>query len=360
MLKLSIKPQWLLLNANASAHPLARLIELLHAINEERSINAAALHLGVSYRHAWGLIQRAHREFGIDLVHTARGKRASLSSAGEKLIAADRRIKARISPLLDSLASELEAEMERARCAGAGVLRVDASHGYAIELLRTFLVRRNVPIELRYRGSMEALASLASGSCDVAGFHAPTGELQGDALRVYATGLEASRPVLIRLATRRQGITIAAGNPKSIQSLEDLCRPGVRFVNRQFGSGTRILLDLLLKREGIESSRIAGYDTGEFTHSAVAACVASGLADASFGVETGAREFGLDFIPVASERYFLACAESSLSVPTVQRIRDILASKSYRAEAGRLAGIDVTDAGGVLHLDEAFPRFTFA
>jgi molybdate-binding protein len=285
----------------------------------------------------------------------SRGRRARLSVLGEKLVAADRRILARIAPLLDSLASELEAEIERAR-GGAPVLNVHASHGYAIELLRNFLVRRNVAIDLRYRGSMEALASLAAANCDIAGFHAPVGDLQGAVLGFYSKWLDPARQVLIGLSTRRQGLMVAQGNPKSIVSLHDLARPGLRFVNRQFGSGTRILLDLLLKRETIDSRGIAGYETGEFTHSGVASCVVSDLADAGFGVEAGARQFGLDFIPVVTERYFLICARESLETPAVRKICDILQSRPFRAEAACIPGVDATLAGSPIELDEAFPE----
>ena len=355
MLKLSIKPHWLLHRGSAS-HPLARLIELLHAIDEARSISAAAARLRVSYRHAWGLIRRASREFGAPLLEMSRGRRATLSVLGQKLVEADQRIKARIAPLLDSLASELESELERSRNGSTPVLRVHASHGYAIELLRTFLARRHVPLDLRYRGSMEALASLAGGDCEVAGFHAPIGEMQGPVLRFYAKWLDPERFVLVHLSVRRQGIMVAPGNPKAILELADLCSPGVRFVNRQFGSGTRILLDLLLKRAQVDSRGIDGYDSGEFTHSGVAACIASGLADAGFGVETGARQFKLDFIPLLSERYFLVCTRQMLATPTLKRIGDVLAAKQFRAEAAKLPALDVTEAGRVLSIDEAFPE----
>ena len=355
MLKLSIKPHWLL-NKGGASHPLPRLFELLRAIEEQGSISGAAARLGVSYRHAWGLIRQADREFGAPVLSMSRGRRARLSVLGEKLVAADRRIQARISPLLDSLASELEAEIERARAGAEPVLNVHASHGYAIELLRSFLVRRNIAIDLRYRGSMEALASLAAANCELASFHAPVGELQPAVLSFYAKWLDPARQVLIHLSARRQGIMVAAGNPKSILSLQDLARDGTRFVNRQFGSGTRILLDLLLKREAIDSRAIAGYESGEFTHSGVASCVASGLADAGFGVEAGAREFGLDFIPVIAERCFLTCSRESLQTPAVKRICDILLSKPFRAEAARLHGIDVSQAGTPLSLEEAFPE----
>lgn len=358
MLKLSIKPQWLLHKAGTS-QPLSRLLELLRAVEEERSITGAAVRLDVSYRHAWGMIRRASREFGAPLVDMSRGRRAALTALAQRLVAADRRIDARIAPLLDSLASEVEAQIERARIGERAVLTIHASHGYAIELLRTFLTRRNTSIELRYRGSMEALASLAGGSCELAGFHAPTGDLEGAVLAFYAQWLDPVRQRLVQLCTRRQGIMTAAGNPKAIQALADLATPGVRFVNRQFGSGTRILLELLLERDGLDGTQIAGYGTGEFTHSGVAACIASGLADAGFGVETAARQFNLDFIPLVSERYFLACDEQALETPIVKRIREIVLSKQFRAEAGALAGVDVMQAGGILTLKQAFPGFSF-
>lgn len=354
MLKASIRLSWRLGRKEGQA--LARLIELLTAIDEERSISAAATKLGMSYRHAWGMIREAGSELGAPVLNMSRGRRATLSALGRKLVEADQRIKARIAPLLDSLASELEAEVERSRSGPGSVLRIHASHGYALELLREFLVRRSVPVDLKYRGSMEALASLAGGSCDVGGFHAPLGPLQGKVLAFYSRWLDPARQVLIHLSTRRQGIMVARGNPKHIQSLGDLSQPGVRFVNRQFGSGTRILLDLLLNEEGLDSAMIDGYDTGEFTHSGVAACISSGLADAGFGLEHGARQFDLEFVPVISERYFLICDRTFVDAPAMRRIRDILSSKQYRAEAGSLVGIDVTQAGTLLGVEEAFPE----
>src|SRR5262245_9323265 len=114
MLKLSIRPHWFLQKAGAS-HALPRLMELLQAIADESSLAAAATRLDISYRHAWGMIRRANREFGAPLLNMKRGRRATLSTLGEKLVAADRRIKARIAPMLDGLAPELEAELVRAR-----------------------------------------------------------------------------------------------------------------------------------------------------------------------------------------------------------------------------------------------------
>jgi molybdate-binding protein len=284
----------------------------------------------------------------------SRGRGATLTALGQKLLWADKRVAARLAPLLDNLASELEAEIERSLSDSKPVLRIHASHGFALELLRDFVTKKHIRVDLKYRGSMEALASLAGSDCDMAGFHVPIGELEPAVLKFYTKWLRPESQTLINLATRRQGIMMARGNPKEIVALADLARRGVRFVNRQFGSGTRILLDLLLKRENVDSRTIAGYDTGEFTHSAVAAYVASGLADAGFGVETAARRFQLEFVPIVAERYFLICHDDSLTSPLVTQILDVLTSGRFRAAASDLAGVDVTYAGTILSIRDAF------
>ena len=356
MLRISINTKWALEARDQTAHSLDRTLKLLAAIKEEGNLYRGARRIGLSYRHAWGTIRDASVVFGAPLLKMSRGRGAVLTPLGEKLLWADRRVWARLAPVLDSIASELEAEIERAVSDDAPILRVHASHGFAIELLREFLSRSRVSVDLKYRGSMEALASLAAGDCDMASFHVPQGDLQGAALKFYSRWLRPESQTLINLATRRQGIMLAHGNPKRIDSLADLARPGVRFVNRPFGSGTRILLDLLLKRADVDSRDIAGYDTGEFTHSGVAAYIASGLADAGFGVETAARQFKLDFVPFASERYFLVCDDDTLTSPLVTRILETMTSAAFRAAAGKLVGIDVTYAGTVLRIPDAFPE----
>jgi molybdate transport repressor ModE-like protein len=355
MFKMSIKPQWQLEGADAVRRPLLPLIELLTAVHDAGTLSGASRRLSVSYRYAWDLIQRGSQTFGAPLLVTKRGRSATLSVLGKKLLWANKRIAARLAPTLDSLASELEVEIERVLSESKPSIRIHASHGFAIEMLRDFLATMNVPMDLKYRNSMEALASLAGGNCDVAGFHVPSGKFQAAALKYYVKWLKPGSQTLIDLATRRLGIMAAPGNPKQILSIADLAKPGVRFVNRQFGSGTRILLELLLKQQNVDSSEIEGYDSGEFTHASVAAYVASGMADAGFGVETGARRFGLDFIPVASERYFLVCRSESLASPIIARIRNILSSTQFRAAAAGLPGIDVAHAGTMLSISEAFP-----
>ena len=128
----------------------------------------------------------------------------------------------------------------------------------------------------------------------------------------------------------------------------------MRFINRQAGSGTRLLLDMLLRKEGIDPARIKGYEQCEFTHAAVAAFVASGMADVGYGVETPARQFKLDFVPSQSERYFLLCDERSLDAPVMQQMLEILRGDEFKQAVDRLPGYEARDCGTVIELDEAF------
>ncbi|HKW38436.1 MAG TPA: substrate-binding domain-containing protein [Burkholderiales bacterium] len=356
MFKMSIKPQWLVEGPDAVRRPLHQLIELLTAMDEAGQLAAAAKKLDVSYRYAWELVRNGSRIFGASLVAMTRGRGAVLTPLGEKLLWANKRISARLDPTLDSLASELEVEIERVLSDVKPEIRIHASHGFAIGMLRDFLLSMHFPVELKYRGSMEALASLTGLNCDLAGFHMVTGSLQAPMLRFYSRWLDPKTQTLINLATRRQGIMAAPGNPKNILTIEDLARPDVRFVNRQFGSGTRILLDLLLKQHNVDNRKINGYASGETTHAAVAAYIASGMADAGFGVEAAARRMGQDFIPITNERYFLVCRNETLASPLVARIREVLSGPHFRAAAASLPGIDIAAAGTTMPIGEAFPE----
>ncbi len=284
-----------------------------------------------------------------------RGRGAVLTPLGEKLVWADRRISARIAPLLDSLASELEVEVERALSREQSILRLHASHGFAVQALRQWLLAEQVPIDLKYRNVQEALGSLNSGSCDLAGFHVPQGELEQAALEHYLPALRPGKQRLVHLATRRQGLMVAPRNPKNITGVADLARPGVSYVNRHEGSGTRLLLDLLLHKAHLGGSAIQGYDNCEFTHAAVAAYVASGMADAGLGVEPAARRFELDFLPLASERYFFVCNAQLLATPMMRSILDTLRSREFQRTVNALPGYDAAECGTVLDITEAFP-----
>lgn len=341
MIKVEIQPNWALRDAHGVSTALPALLALLTAISKLGSISKAAAECGFSYRHAWGLLREFSTQFGAELVVKVRGHGTALSPLAEKLIWADKRIRARLTPILDSLASELQQELASVMPEPAPqALRVTASHGFAVAALVVQLEAQGMVVDVKYRGSTEAVAALARGECDLAGFHVPVGEFGPAAGAAFTPWLNAKQHALIHLAFRTQGLFIARGNPKGIGGLADLARPGVRFVNRQLGSGTRVVLDLLLASEGIARGDIAGYESAEFTHAAVAAYVASGMADAGFGVETAARRFQLDFIPLIREQYFLACNAKALGTPMIAAAQAVMESAAFKATVAALPGYD--------------------
>ncbi len=354
MKRISIKPTWTIQDPDGPPLP-SRLIDLLVQVHAQGSLLAACQKLGLSYRHAWDLVRQGEAHFGAMLLHMERGKGSTLTVLGEKLVWADHRIAARLKPVLDSLASELAAEIGQLIVSESPVLRLHASHGFAIEKLIETVVRDGMRIEHRYASSTAAAAALRDGACDLAGFHIPLGPVQDAALAHYARWLDADDLVLIDIARRRQGLMVAAGNPKKIYELADLVRPEVRFINRQADSGTRFLLEAMLRLQGIACDRISGFEQGEFTHAAVAAYVASGMADVGFGVETAARQFRLDFMPVASERYFLLCHHRLVDAPAMQPMLAALRDPAFREAVNRLPGYEATEPGSVMPLTEAFP-----
>jgi molybdate transport repressor ModE-like protein len=344
-----IHPEWSLKKRKGSTVSLPLLLQLLTSIRDQGSISSAAKQAHLSYRHAWGILRSFEHEFSVPLLQKSRGKGTILTPLAEKLIWADKRITARLTPILESFASELETILTSESTA----LRITASHGFAVEALIKRLNADHVPVEINYRSSLEAVAALSHNECDMAGFHVPVGEFK-QAAKPYLKWLHQQQHALIHLAYRTQGLFIAKGNPKNIHGLADLQRKDLRFVNRQTGSGTKLLLEMLLAKEKISTKNIADYDSAEFTHSAVAAFVASKMADVGFGVETAARHFDLDFIPIARENYLFACKASALEQNLLKSTRKIMQSKTFRNAVDSLAGYEGSQSGMIVTLEEAF------
>ncbi len=354
MKRVSIKPHWTIRFPDGRTLP-PRLLDLLAQVQAHGSLSAACQKSQTSYRHTWDLIRQGEAMFGAGLLQMERGRGSRLTPLGEKLVWADQRIAARLAPGLASLSSELETEIESVLRTEPVLLRIHASHGFAIETLFEFLVAAGIAFDRKYVSSLEAPAGLRDGACDLAGFHVPFGPQEAPALAHYRRWLDPERQAVIDLATRRQGLMVPAGNPLKIYEAADLARPEVRFINRQRNSGTRLLLEGLLAEAGVDGDRITGFEQGEFTHAAVAAYVASGMADVGFGLETPARRFRLDFIPLASERYFLVCDSESLGRPVFETIVAITGSADFRAAVDALPGYDARHAGRVQRLADAFP-----
>ena len=221
------------------------------------------------------------------------------------------------------------------------------SHDVTIDLIASELRRTDPRLTLASSnvGSLGGLLALRRGEAHMAGTHLldeETGEYNVSFVRRYVPD---ENVVLVTLVHREQGLIVPPGNPLSIESLDDLAREGVRFVNRQRGSGTRVLLDYLLGQRGIEPSEIGGYEREEFTHLAVAAAVAGGAADVGAGVLSAARALGMDFVPLSTERYDLAIPRRHYESPLVEPLLSLIRSDDFKRKVDALGGYDTASTG---------------
>jgi putative molybdopterin biosynthesis protein len=330
------------------------LLPLLRAVGKTGSLNKAVATLGISYRHAWGMVGKMERALGRSLVAMERGRGARLSPFAEKLLEADDVATRVIGRELASTVRELGRATPLTLDTPRGMpLVIHASHDYALSELRDRLLARGSPAELHFRGSLECLASLARRECDVAGFHVPEARIDSSELAPYRPLLSSRGLRLVRFVSRRQGLIVGQGNPKSLLGLTDLARKDVRFVNRQPQSGTRLCFDRLLAEAGVDPAAIRGYRTEEFTHAAVAATIASGMADAGFGIEAAARQHGLDFITLATERYFLAARAATLGRPGVSTLLEEMKRPAFLKRVAALPGYEEQGMGEIVSVREA-------
>ncbi|MBV9324987.1 MAG: molybdopterin biosynthesis protein [Chloroflexi bacterium] len=224
------------------------------------------------------------------------------------------------------------------------------SHDLALDLLSNALARRTHGASLASAnvGSLGGLLALARGEAHLAGSHLldeDTGEYNVSYIQRYLAGV---RVVLVHLAGRVQGLILPKGNPRSLISLEDLAQPGVQFVNRQRGSGTRVLLDYKLRALNVTPDLIRGYEREQYTHLAVAADVAGGAADVGLGILAAARALDLDFVPLFNEQYQLVIPRSHYESPVLSPVLAIIADPGFQSEVDALGGYDVADMGKVV------------
>lgn len=232
------------------------------------------------------------------------------------------------------------------------------SHDVVLDLLADELMRLDIPLRLAscHVGSDEGLEALARESTLLAGTHLFDPECEDfnfPFLERHMPGLDVT---LVNLAVRHQGLMAAPGNPKGIVGVADLAREDVTFVNRQPGSGTRILLDHRLARAGVDPARVRGYDHEETTHMGVAANVHSGAADCGLGVMAAAKALGLDFVPLARERYDLAVATANIEEARVKTLLDVVRSEAFKAKVEALGGYETVWTGRIMRPGMGLPR----
>lgn len=335
------------------------LFDLLTAVLELGSIRHAAQSLGCSYRYLWGSLRKWEEKLGEPLIIWSQGQRARPTQFAEKLLWAERRARTRLQPHIEALRSDLSRVVGEARDQRHQLLSVQASHDMALSVLQKHVAgTADLHLDIRFQGSEDALRGLSDRQCLVAGFHVPV--LRG-AAPVFAKALKPlltpGRHKLIGCSRRMQGLMVRREHAALIRTFPDVVRHGLRFVNRQTGSGTRMLIDHLLHAHSMNPVELPGYDgLTEQTHVAVALCVASGLADAGVGVEAAALEFGLHFAPLVEENYFLACLKGNLGHIAVQRLCAALAGEGWRDILANLPGYRPALAPGkVLVMTEALP-----
>ena len=337
-------------------HLDARLFALLRTVAREGSLNRAVAALQLSYRHAWGQLGKMERALGQTLVLMERGRGARLTPFAEKLLEADETatsmLARELAPVLQTLNRQAPASRKIPQ---DRPLVIHASHDLALAELRDLLSKSgSAAVDLHFRGSLACLAGLARGECDVAGFHLPDSSAGSAGLSPYRPLLRTRGLRLIRFARRRQGLMVAPGNPKRLLTLADLAEKSARFVNRQPESGTRLCFDRLLASARIRPAQINGYQTEEFTHAAVAATIASGMADAGFGIEAAAHQQGLGFVPLASERYYLAARQATLARPAAHALLAALKGAAFEKRIRALPGYEAPGIGEIIPVRDAF------
>jgi putative molybdopterin biosynthesis protein len=224
---------------------------------------------------------------------------------------------------------------------------VIGSHDLALDLLASWIKREDPSLTLssNHVGSLEGIIALKKGYAHMAGSHLldpVTGEYNIPYIQKYLSEIGVK---IIHFAYRQQGFILPHGNPQGIRYLSDLVGDGIRFINRQRGSGTRVLLDYLTKKDGIEGAQIKGYEEEEYTHLGVAVAIESGRADVGLGIYSAAKALGLDFVPLEQERYDLIIPQAFFDNPQVQKVIEVLRSEVFRTQIAGLGGYDTSRMG---------------
>jgi putative molybdopterin biosynthesis protein len=225
------------------------------------------------------------------------------------------------------------------------------SHDLCLDLLAEFLSRNDRRFVSANVGSQGGLVALQRGEAHLAGSHLldpQTGEYNISYIRQYMPEIPVK---LITLVKREQGLLVKRGNPKHLINLFDLSNPDIRFMNRQKGAGTRVLLDYHLKLSGISSKSIQGYNQEEYTHLGVAAAIMSGRVDCGLGIAAAAQALDLDFLPLFHERYDLVIPKIYAEGKLLEPLFDVLRAHKFQEAVSTMQGYDVSDMGTIIMED---------
>ena len=315
--------QWQLQSNDRVLGVPAKLLELLEAISGGENLRQAAKSINVSYRSAWGVIGEWETTFATPLVISARGRGTKLTPFAAALLETRTEIDAQFRDALAGAAEAASGHLTRMSTAETSALRIVSSDHIAINQLANKL--REVParrIVLDIIGSESALRRYQRPDADVVGFHIPVGRQFSRLSEHLINLLDAKRDEIYQLEARELGLIHRVGI--EIESLSDLMNdPKSRFINRQSGSTTRLVLDALLGDAGIPPGTISGYADEEHTHTAVAARIASGDRDVGFAERRVAEQFSLNFVPLVTEKFYI-CWKAELQPEIKSEILECL------------------------------------
>jgi len=295
---------------------LVWLTSLLKDIDQGKTLVSACKKAGLSYRNVWQKVNEVETALGFKLMERVRGHGSQLSEYAKYLIQFTEDFDDKTRRLGQTSLAHLEEGFALFRDKTEKRWRFASSSDPIIQAAVNGFDRFN----LSTAGSGEALERLFNYEVDIAGYHvSETLASKTIAKRLHKEGMQIF-PVMKRV----QGLMIAKGNPQKITGIKDLLRPNIRFINRQKSSGTRLLLDTVLNKEGIDPKKVKGYEHEEFTHTAIATSILAKKADVGVGVKSIAMENGLDFIQLKDELFFLAMSdELALNKDVAKLIRKI-------------------------------------
>jgi putative molybdopterin biosynthesis protein len=245
---------------------------------------------------------------------------------------------------------DVSAELLRPFSAIQNTLVAVGSHDNTLDVLADQLKagKSNLTLSSSHVGSMGGLMAIKKGVCHMAGSHlldTEDGSYNIRYLKKYIPDMDVR---LVNLVFRDQGFIVPKGNPKQINGIEDICREDIRFINRQSGSGTRILLDYRLEQSEIDAGMINGYEMEEFTHMSVAVAVLSGTVDVGLGIYAAAKALDLDFIPMVTEQYDLVIPQIYIDMHQMQILLDIINSGVFKKRVEALGGYSTKKTGTII------------
>ncbi len=225
------------------------------------------------------------------------------------------------------------------------------SHDLSLDILHDFLQKRDpaYPLASTHVGSLGGIMALKQGLCHLAGSHLLNPDDGTYNLSYIKRYLPDCKIRVITLVHREQGFIVPKGNPHNIASIHDLFAEDITFINRQAGSGTRVLFDYTLKKNNLDGDDIPGYDTEEYTHMAVSVAVLSGKADVGLGIKSAAKALGLDFIPLVEERYDLLIPEKCMELPMIQAVLETITTDAFTQTIESMGGYSTRETGRVVN-----------